>query len=65
MVYNNTYCILALWGLYKALTATSPWQRRLCFALPFTMRSILTLLRTMSLVPSTRESLTHIYLQDA
>ncbi|KAL5285134.1 PAQR4 family protein [Megaselia abdita] len=60
-----SYCLVALWGLYKALTATSPWQRRLCFAFPFTMRSILTFLRTIELVPGTTSSLTHVYLQDA
>ncbi|XP_039963701.1 uncharacterized protein LOC120776773 isoform X2 [Bactrocera tryoni] len=60
-----SYCLLSLWGLYKALTASSPWQRRLCFALPFTMRSILTLFRTMDVwVGGSRIALSHVYLQD-
>ncbi|XP_065365673.1 uncharacterized protein LOC135958706 [Calliphora vicina] len=59
-----SYCVLSLWGLYKALTASSPWQRRLCFALPFTMRSILTFFRTMGLVGGNRVALEHVYLQD-
>lgn len=59
-----SYCLLSLWGLYKALTASSPWQRRLCFALPFTMRSILTLLRTIGVVGSNRITMSHVYLQD-
>ncbi|XP_055847980.1 uncharacterized protein LOC129913378 [Episyrphus balteatus] len=59
-----SYCLLSLWGLYKALTASSPWQRRLCFALPFTMRSILTFLRTIGVVGSNRITMSHVYLQD-
>ncbi|XP_017467614.1 PREDICTED: uncharacterized protein LOC108359998 isoform X2 [Rhagoletis zephyria] len=60
-----SYCLLSLWGLYKALTASSPWQRRLCFALPFTMRSILTLFRTIGVwVGGSRLALSHVYLQD-
>lgn len=58
-----SYCLLSLWGLYKALTASSPWQRRLCFALPFTMRSILTFLRTIGIVGSNRITMSHVYLQ--
>lgn len=58
-----SYCLLSLWGLYKALTASSPWQRRLCFALPFTMRSILTFLRTIGVVGSNRITMSHVYLQ--
>ncbi|XP_036323085.1 flocculation protein FLO11 isoform X1 [Rhagoletis pomonella] len=59
-----SYCLLSLWGLYKALTASSPWQRRLCFALPFTMRSILTLFRTIGVwVGGSRLALSHVYLQ--
>ncbi|XP_037952241.1 flocculation protein FLO11 isoform X2 [Teleopsis dalmanni] len=60
----TSYCLLSLWGLYKALTASSPWQRRLCFAMPFTMRSILTVLRTLGLVGGNRVALSHVYLQD-
>ncbi|XP_055381472.1 uncharacterized protein LOC129612052 [Condylostylus longicornis] len=58
------YCILSLWGLYKALNASSPWQRRLCFALPFTMRVFLTFFRTLRWVGGNPQALTHVYLQD-
>ncbi|XP_030370948.1 progestin and adipoQ receptor family member 4 isoform X2 [Scaptodrosophila lebanonensis] len=59
-----SYCLLSLWGLYKALTASSPWQRRLCFALPFSMRSVLTFLRIQGLVGGSHMALSHVYLQD-
>lgn len=44
-----SYSILCIWGLHKALIASgsSPWQRRLCFALPFLMRVVLMILRLM------------------
>nr|XP_017031428.1 progestin and adipoQ receptor family member 4 isoform X1 [Drosophila kikkawai] len=58
-----SYCLLSLWGLYKALTASSPWQRRLCFALPFAMRSILTFLRIRGMVGGSHMALSHVYLQ--
>ncbi|XP_039150897.1 progestin and adipoQ receptor family member 4 isoform X1 [Drosophila simulans] len=58
-----SYCVLSLWGLYKALTASSPWQRRLCFALPFAMRSILTFLRIRGMVGGSHMALSHVYLQ--
>ncbi|XP_034484723.1 progestin and adipoQ receptor family member 4 [Drosophila innubila] len=58
-----SYCLLSLWGLYKALTASSPWQRRLCFALPFTMRSVLTFLRIRGMVGGSHMALSHVYLQ--
>ncbi|KAM8703072.1 hypothetical protein ACLKA7_005412 [Drosophila subpalustris] len=59
-----SYCLLSLWGLYKALTASSPWQRRLCFALPFMMRSGLTFLRIRGIVGGSHMALSHVYLQD-
>ncbi|XP_032596689.2 progestin and adipoQ receptor family member 4 isoform X2 [Drosophila grimshawi] len=59
-----SYCLLSLWGLYKALTASSPWQRRLCFALPFAMRSVLTFLRIRGMVGGSHMALSHVYLQD-
>ncbi|XP_023035517.1 progestin and adipoQ receptor family member 4 isoform X2 [Drosophila willistoni] len=59
-----SYCVLSLWGLYKALTASSPWQRRLCFALPFGMRSILTFMRIRGMVGGSHMALSHVYLQD-
>ncbi|XP_030080768.1 progestin and adipoQ receptor family member 4 isoform X2 [Drosophila hydei] len=60
----TAYCVLSLWGLYKALTASSPWQRRLCFALPFGMRSVLTFLRIRGMVGGSHMALSHVYLQD-
>ncbi|XP_055699938.1 progestin and adipoQ receptor family member 4 [Phlebotomus papatasi] len=59
------YCMLSLWGLYKAMTALSPWQRRLCFLLPFMMRVLLTMLRTLKLAGGNPAALTHVFLQDA
>ncbi|KAH8409702.1 hypothetical protein KR222_002057 [Zaprionus bogoriensis] len=58
-----SYCVLSLWGLYKALTASSPWQRRLCFALPFAMRSVLTVMRIRGMVGGSHMALSHVYLQ--
>ncbi|XP_061387343.1 progestin and adipoQ receptor family member 4, partial [Musca vetustissima] len=49
---------------FQALTASSPWQRRLCFALPFSMRSILIFFRTMGLVGGNPVAMSHVYLQD-
>uniref|UniRef100_A0A336M8N6 CSON011273 protein n=1 Tax=Culicoides sonorensis TaxID=179676 RepID=A0A336M8N6_CULSO len=60
-----SYCVLSIWGLYKALTAASPWQRRLCFALPFTMRIFLALLRVTRLGGGNPSSFTHVVLQDS
>lgn len=60
-----SYSMLCIWGLYKAMTASSPWQRRLCFLLPFTMRIMLTLLRISKLGGGNPSSLTHVFLQDA
>ncbi|XP_055525535.1 progestin and adipoQ receptor family member 4 [Wyeomyia smithii] len=59
------YSLLCIWGLYKAMTASSPWQRRLCFLRPFAMRTMLTLLRISKLGGGNPTSLTHVFLQDA
>lgn len=58
------YCVLCLWGLYKALLASSPWQRRLCFLFPFVMRMHLVVLRMFKLAGGNTESMVHVYLQD-
>lgn len=60
----GSYCLFCLWGLQKALTATSPWQRRLCFALPFLMRVLLTILRLSKLAGGNAGAMTHVFLQD-
>ncbi|XP_050087415.1 progestin and adipoQ receptor family member 4 [Anopheles aquasalis] len=60
-----SYSLLCIWGLFKAMTASSPWQRRLCFLLPFSMRIILTLLRISKMGGGNPTSLTHVFLQDA
>uniref|UniRef100_A0A182PW43 Progestin and adipoQ receptor family member 4 n=1 Tax=Anopheles epiroticus TaxID=199890 RepID=A0A182PW43_9DIPT len=60
-----SYSLLCIWGLFKAMTASSPWQRRLCFLLPFSMRIMLTLLRISKLGGGNPTSLTHVFLQDA
>lgn len=57
------YCILCMWGLYKALLAASPWQRRLCFLFPFVMRLHLVVLRCLKMAGGNTESMVHVYLQ--
>lgn len=47
----------------QAMTASSPWQRRLCFLLPFTMRVLLTVLRVSRYGGGNPTSLTHVFLQ--
>lgn len=58
-----SYSILCLWGLQKALTAGSPWQRRLCFALPFLMRVLLTILRISRFGGGNPTAMIHVFLQ--
>lgn len=58
------YCLLSVWGLYKALLAWSPWERRLCFALPFIMRLCLTLARVTGLGGGDPSALPSVFLQD-
>jgi hypothetical protein len=58
-----SYCILCLWGLHKALSAGSPWQRRLCFALPFLMRVVLTILRITGSGGGNPTAMIHVFLQ--
>ncbi|KAL1395059.1 hypothetical protein pipiens_002928 [Culex pipiens pipiens] len=60
-----SYSLLCIWGLFKAMTASSPWQRRICFLLPFTMRILLTVLRISKVGGGNPTSLTHVFLQDA
>uniref|UniRef100_A0A8D8DSN6 Progestin and adipoQ receptor family member 4 n=2 Tax=Culex pipiens TaxID=7175 RepID=A0A8D8DSN6_CULPI len=60
-----SYSLLCIWGLFKAMTASSPWQRRICFLLPFTMRILLTVLRISKVGGGNPASLTHVFLQDA
>ncbi|XP_065341052.1 progestin and adipoQ receptor family member 4 [Cloeon dipterum] len=59
------YVVLSIWGLYKALTAWSPWERRLCFALPFLMRVFFCGLRSLGLAGGNPDALLHVILQDA
>ncbi|XP_011495662.1 PREDICTED: progestin and adipoQ receptor family member 4 isoform X2 [Ceratosolen solmsi marchali] len=40
-----TYCFLSVWGLFKAMHAKSPWERRLCFSPPFMMRMLVLIFR--------------------
>ncbi|XP_018576248.1 progestin and adipoQ receptor family member 4 [Anoplophora glabripennis] len=60
----TSYCLLSIWGLYKALTAWSPWERRLCFLLPFIMRILLWCLRVTSFGGGDPAAFTHVILQD-
>lgn len=58
-----SYIILCLLCLQKALTAGSPWQRRLCFALPFLMRVLLTILRISRFGGGNPKAMVHVFLQ--
>uniref|UniRef100_A0A8D8PMX6 Progestin and adipoQ receptor family member 4 n=1 Tax=Cacopsylla melanoneura TaxID=428564 RepID=A0A8D8PMX6_9HEMI len=59
-----SYCIFSIWGLHKALIATTPWSRRICFALPFMMRNLLCLLRLTKYGGGAPDSLIPTILQD-
>ncbi|XP_020291556.1 progestin and adipoQ receptor family member 4 [Pseudomyrmex gracilis] len=58
------YCFLSIWGLLKAMTARSPWERRLCFAPPFLMRMLVMALRCFGVSGGSPDALIHIILQD-
>lgn len=60
----SCYCLFSLWGLYKAMVALSPWDRRLCFLLPFCMRFILCWLRLYNFGGGDPSALLHLILQD-
>jgi len=47
----------------QAMTARSPWERRLCFAPPFLMRMLIMTLRCFGIGGGSPEALTHIILQ--
>lgn len=51
-------------ALPMALMAWSPWERRLCFALPFVMRLGLTFLRVTGLGGGDPSALASVFLQD-
>ncbi|XP_065156777.1 progestin and adipoQ receptor family member 4 isoform X2 [Atheta coriaria] len=61
--FIGSYVLLSLWGLYKALTAWSPWERRLCFLMPFTLRVILCFLRYWGFGGGDPGAFTHVILQ--
>ncbi|XP_018335087.1 progestin and adipoQ receptor family member 4 [Agrilus planipennis] len=58
------YCLVALWGLYKAMLAISPWERRLCFILPFSLRILLCGFRFLHFGGGDPNALLHLLLQD-
>lgn len=58
-----SYIILCILCLQKAMTAGSPWQRRLCFALPFLMRVLLTILRISRFGGGNPTAMVHVFLQ--
>ncbi|CAH0552553.1 unnamed protein product [Brassicogethes aeneus] len=60
----TSYCMLSVYGLFKALTAWSPWERRLCFLLPFIMRIWLWILRVSSWGGGDPNAFSHVLLQD-
>ncbi|XP_013161603.1 PREDICTED: progestin and adipoQ receptor family member 4 [Papilio xuthus] len=59
------YCLGSLLGLYKAMRAWSPWERRLCFAAPFCMRLLLAGARAARLGGGNPHAILHVFLQDA
>ncbi|XP_034250894.1 progestin and adipoQ receptor family member 4 [Thrips palmi] len=59
----GSYCLLSLCGLYKAMTAWSPWDRRLSFALPWLSRLFLCVLRAF-LGGGSPHNMLHLILQD-
>ncbi|XP_049870786.1 progestin and adipoQ receptor family member 4 [Pectinophora gossypiella] len=59
------YCLGSLLGLYKAMRAWSPWERRLCFAAPFCMRVLLAGARAARLGGGDPHAILHVFLQDA
>ncbi|CAB3250422.1 unnamed protein product [Arctia plantaginis] len=59
------YCLGSLLGLYKAMRAWSPWERRLCFAAPFCMRVLLAGARAVRLGGGDPHAILHVFLQDA
>ncbi|XP_006625123.1 progestin and adipoQ receptor family member 4 isoform X1 [Apis dorsata] len=58
------YCFLSIWGLFKAMNAQSPWERRLCFAPLFLMRMLVLILRCFNIGGGSPDALLHIVLQD-
>ncbi|XP_017883312.1 progestin and adipoQ receptor family member 4 [Ceratina calcarata] len=58
------YWFLCIWGLLNAMSAQSPWERRLCFAPPFLMRMLVMTLRCFGIGGGSPSALLHIVLQD-
>ncbi|KAK6626817.1 hypothetical protein RUM44_009294 [Polyplax serrata] len=59
-----SYCLMSAWGLHKAVRAWSPWDRRMCFALPFVTRLCLTLLRVTGIGGGDPAAIGSVFLQD-
>ncbi|KOB78813.1 Progestin and adipoQ receptor family member 4, partial [Operophtera brumata] len=57
------YCLGSILGLYKAMRAWSPWERRLCFAAPFCMRLLLAGARAAHYGGGEPHALLHVFLQ--
>ncbi|KAL1123221.1 hypothetical protein AAG570_002308 [Ranatra chinensis] len=57
------YCVFAISGLCKAMVASSPWKRRLCFTLPFLMRNLLCILRYSSYGGGSPQAMGSVILQ--
>ncbi|XP_012283066.1 progestin and adipoQ receptor family member 4 isoform X2 [Orussus abietinus] len=58
------YWFLSFWGLFKAMHAKSPWERRLCFSPPFLMRMLVLILRCNGIGGGSPDALGDIMLQD-
>ncbi|CAG0886144.1 unnamed protein product [Cyprideis torosa] len=59
------YLSLGFWGLYKALVANNPLQRRLAFALLLSFRCLMLILRTREYGGGHPHALLHAVLQEA
>lgn len=60
----SIYCFLSLLGLWKAMVAKSPWQRRLCFLPPLGMRLLVLSLRCYGIGGGSPSAMKHVILQD-
>lgn len=62
--FTSAYVLMSIRGFYKAMTAWSPWERRLCFLFPFTIRMALLVIRSTSYGGGDPASYIHIVLED-
>lgn len=56
------HCVVLIVFKFQAMTASSPWDRRMCFSLPFYMRVVMCILRMYN-IGGDPAALTHLILQ--